>query len=168
MPATTISDESPPQSPYHTTRDIDSDVEADAVETTGVEHDSISESESDAVETTGVEHDRRSDSDESNGDEPTESELYADAEARGRAAAAGHPLPKRGKRTRRDPVYEYIHAMFGDMAPHVLFTLLDDVSVEEHMSLLTAQMSAKAGLKQFGQAVPMPSSRNWSNSSTAR
>ena len=136
-PTTTSGYEPPPQQSPHSGHDADSDVESDSVETTGVEPDDTSVSDDDEDE---------------DDDEPTESDQYADAEARGRAAAAGHPLPKREKRTRHDPVYEYIHVMFGNMAPNVLLTLLDDVSMEDHMSLLTAQMSAKAGLKQFGQA----------------
>ena len=42
--------------------------------------------------------------------------------------------------------------MFGDMDPETMFTFLTRDGLAAMLSFLTTQMSAKQGLKQFGQA----------------
>ena len=120
-------------------------------ETTGV--DAPQEPNHDG--TTGVDpppnaYDEDSDDDgySSSDDETTESERFGEAEALGRAAAAGEPLPRRTRVPNKDNIYDYLHNMFGVADPHAVLTLLNDDAI----NLLTAQMSAKAGLKQFGEA----------------
>ena len=104
-------------------------------------------------------HDQSSDSQPTSTDQPeqsdddtTESQKYAHAEARGRAAATGDALPKRVRIPRQDEAYEYTHNIFGNMSPAIVLTLLAEDPSDEDISMLTAQMSAKAGLKQFGEA----------------
>ena len=124
-------------------------------ETTGVE----ASQEANDDGTTGVDppldsYDDDSDDDgySLSDDETTESERFGEAEAPGRAAAAGEPLPRRTRVPNRDSIYDYIHNMFGAVDPDVVLTLLTDDPNDDAINLLTAQMSAKAGLKQFGEA----------------
>ena len=136
----------------------DATSEDHSIEMTGVDMSMTDEDSN--IETTGVEsvnhdHDAESDDDESDDesdDDTTDSQKYAQAEARGRAAATGHPLPRRTRIPRRDDIYEYTHGIFGDMSPAILLTLLAEDPNDEDINMLTAQMSAKAGLKQFGEA----------------
>ncbi|KAG7348138.1 reverse transcriptase RNA-dependent DNA polymerase [Nitzschia inconspicua] len=134
-------------------------------ENTGVEDTRSSENtgveETRSIEDTGVE-DTRSVDDESSGVDDKPSNMCDEirsAEEAGRIAAINdEQLPKRMRKpynkhmNMMNMVADYIHTTFEDMEPEVIFTLLAGKGMQSQLTLLTTQMSAKAGLKQFGQA----------------
>ncbi|KAG7356172.1 enoyl-CoA hydratase [Nitzschia inconspicua] len=134
-------------------------------ENTGVEDTRSSENtgveETRSIEDTGVE-DTRSVDDESSGVDDKPSNMCDEirsAEEAGRIAAINdEQLPKRMRKpynkhmNMMNMVADYIHTTFEDMEPEVIFTLLAGKDMQSQLTLLTTQMSAKAGLKQFGQA----------------
>ena len=103
------------------------DTGVETVEETGVE---------DPVENTGVDTSR-----------PTASERFLQAEEAGRTAATNNDNNK--PRTRSTAAHEFVHSMFGEMDPKSIMELMKDPV--EMLSFVTAQMTAKAGLKYFGQ-----------------
>ena len=50
----------------------------------------------------------------------------------------------------KDTAHDCVNAMFGDMEPETLLTLVTGEDESDMLSFVTAQMSAKAGIKQFG------------------
>ena len=78
-------------------------------------------------------------------------EQFQQAEDVGRAAAEGGELPKRERRRKVDDVRECVNLMSSEADPDALFTLMMEEDPEEMSTFLTAQMSAKAGLKHFGE-----------------
>jgi Reverse transcriptase (RNA-dependent DNA polymerase) len=79
---------------------------------------------------------------------PTEYDCFVQAEEAGRAAAGSNDNKPR---TRSTAAQEFIHSMFKDMDPNSIFELMSGKDEEEMLSFVTAQMTAKAGLKYFGQ-----------------
>ena len=114
-------------------------------------HDHIEEDGVEA-ENAGVED---PDGSESQSESETESDAFARAEALGRqrAIAGTTEQPTRTNRGKtRDPAFEYLHTLFGSMDPETVFTLLTGRESDHILSFLTEQMSAKKGLRQFGNA----------------
>jgi hypothetical protein len=108
----------------------------ESVENTGVENnDTGSDDNDESVENTGVHR-------------PTEYERFTQAEEAGRTAALNNDSKHR---TRSTAAQEFIHSMFEDMDPNSIFELMSGEDEEEMLSFVTAQMTAKAGLKYFGQ-----------------
>ena len=110
--------------------------------------------EGDAVEAenAGVEDPNGS---ESQSESETESDAFARAEASGRQRALAGTIEQptwtnRGKT--KDPAFEYLHTLFGSTDPETVFTLLTGRESDHILSFLTEQMSAKRGLRQFGNA----------------
>ena len=104
------------------------------------------------VENAGVED---PDGSESQSENETESDAFARAEAAGRewAVAGMTEWPTRtNRRKTKDPVFEYVHTLFRSMDPETVFTLLTGRELDHILSFLTEQMSAKRGLRQFGNA----------------
>ena len=137
------------------TRGVDDPRDADDLETTGVDpSDTDNESlDSHGDDSSDDEYPFDDDEYSSSDEETTELQRFEEAEARGRAAAAGgHAVPRRNRTPNRDDIYDYIHTMFDGVTPDVVLTLLANDPNDDAISLLTAQMSAKAGLKQFGEA----------------
>jgi Reverse transcriptase (RNA-dependent DNA polymerase) len=120
----------------------------ESVENTGVENnDTISDDDDESVENTGV--DNEDVSVENTGvQRPTECDRFAQAEEAGRAAALNNDNKPR---TRSTAAQEFIHNIFDDMDPYSVFELMSGEDEEEMLSFVTAQMTAKAGLKYFGQ-----------------
>ena len=128
-------------------------------ETTGVdEYLSVSEQ---PVENTGVgqvvdlvadiegsQNKKARDSD----DESTEETDYVKAEQMGVESAHNkdRPLPKRVRKKKADEIYEYYNAMFTGIDVDRVFSSYDDEQSSQVFNFLTDQMSAKAGLKEFG------------------
>jgi hypothetical protein len=105
----------------------------ESVENTGVE--TIDDDNNEPVENTGV---RRA----------TEHERFTQAEEAGRIAAFNN---NNKPRTRSTTAQEFVHTMFADMDPKMIFELMSREDEEDMLSFLTAQMTAKARLKYFGQ-----------------
>jgi hypothetical protein len=78
----------------------------------------------------------------------TEYDRFVQAEEAGRAAAGSNDNKPR---TRSTVAQEFIHSMFKDMDPNLIFKLMSGEDKEDMLSFITAQMTAKAGLKYFGQ-----------------
>ena len=110
--------------------------------------------EGDAVEAenAGVED---PDGSESQSESETKSDAFARAEASGRQQAVAG-MTERPTQTNRgktkDPAFEYLHTLFGSTDPETVFTLLTGRKLDHILSFLTEQMSAKRGLRQFGNA----------------
>ena len=134
---------------------MDDPLDADDLGTTGVGPSDTDDESSDSHGDDSSDGEYPFDNDEYSlsDEETTESQRFEEAEARGRAAAAGgHAVPRRNRTPNRDDIYDYIHTMFDGVTPDVVLTLLANDPNDDAISLLTAQMSAKAGLKQFGEA----------------
>jgi Reverse transcriptase (RNA-dependent DNA polymerase) len=89
---------------------------------------------------------------------PTAYEQFKQAEQDGRDAATSHGNNYRTRsatRTEREAelenAAEFVHNMFQTMDPTAIFELMSGNDAQEMLSFLTAQMTAKAGLKYFGQ-----------------
>ena len=121
----------------------DLEVSSQSIETTGVEQDV------DPDETTGVEQDV--DLDDSDYDSTEEAE-YEKAKQLGIESAHDddRPLPKCIRKKKADEIYEYYNAMFAGIDVSHVFSSYDDEHSNQMFSFLTDQMSAKAGLKEFG------------------
>ena len=61
------------------------------------------------------------------------------------------PLPKRTRKKKTDEIYEYYNALFAGINVGHVFLSYDDKHTNQVFSFLTDQMSAKAGLKEFGE-----------------
>jgi hypothetical protein len=118
-----------------------SDNDNESVENTGVETNDDDDNES--VENTGVEN-----VENTGVQRPTEYEWFVQAEEAGRIAASNNDTKPR---TRSTAVQEFIHSMFEDMDPNSIFEPMSGEDKEGMLSFVTAQMTAKAGLKYFGQ-----------------
>jgi hypothetical protein len=127
---------------------LSSDDDDESVENTGVENnDATSDNDNESVENTGVDED--DESVENTGvDRPTEYERFTQAEEAGRTAALNNDNKPR---TRSTAAQEFIHRIFEDMDPNSVFELMSGEDEEEMLSFVTAQMTAKAGLKHFGK-----------------
>ena len=95
------------------------------------------------------------DGSESQSENDTELDAFTRVEASGRerAVAGTTEWPtwtNRGKT--KDPVFEYVHTLFGSMDPETVFTLLTGRESDHILSFLTEQMSVKRGLRQFRNA----------------
>ena len=104
------------------------------------------------VENAGVEDPNGS---ESQSENETELDAFARAEASGRewAVAGTTEWPTRTNRGKtKDPAFEYVHTLFESMDPETVFTLLTGCESDHILLFLTEQMSAKRGLRQFGNA----------------
>ena len=117
-----------------------------ASQTTGVEHDE---------QTTGVEQDHnRDDNSNTTPDyDSTEEADYEKAEQLGIESAHNDnvPLPKRTQKKKADEIYKYYNALFAGIDVGHVFLSYDDEHTNQVFSFLTDQMSAKAGLKEFGE-----------------
>ena len=83
----------------------------------------------------------------------TESDQFRQAEDAGRMAANGAELPKRVSKPNKKEGFAHNCVTFlQDMEPEAAFALLMESDTEDMLSFLMAQMSAKAGLKHFGEA----------------
>jgi len=93
-----------------------------------------------------------SDEDERADNTPTVHDQFQAAEMAGRNAALDPdaPRPTRARKDARDDAYQYLCAMFSSIDVEMAIKLLMDGP--DAVSLLTAQMSAKQGLKHFGRA----------------
>ena len=118
--------------------------------------DNESEEEGSEVTTAGQQGVSDGDSDDEG---LMESEAFERAASRG-ATAANSGVTGRPKCTVRskmmdDDIYEYVnanvHAIFEDMDTELMFTLLSRDDEGDMLSFIMAQMSAKAGIKQFGK-----------------
>ena len=91
---------------------------------------------------------------ESDQEDLTKSHAFREAEDRGCAAAEDdtHQWSRRTHKPQQDPVYEYIDHLFDGMDPEAGFTFLTREDSVTMLTFLTAQMSAKQGLKQFEKA----------------
>ena len=136
-------------------------------ETAGVEHDMSTDEAIDPEvpiepsETTGVgqvvaadetiEMVDNEDTDDSDLDD-TEEAKYKTAEQLGLEAAHDDhgTLPKHVRRKKADEIYEYYNAMFTGIDVDQVFSSHDDEHSHQVFNFLTDQMSAKAGLKEFG------------------
>ena len=136
------------------------DEPGEAHETPGVGDTGYSEpGVHDHIEGDGVEAENAGvedpDGSESQSESETESDAFARAEAseRQQAVAGTTERPTRTNRGKtKDPAFEYLHTLFGSMDPETVFTLLTRRESDHILSFLTEQMSAKKGLRQFGNA----------------
>jgi Reverse transcriptase (RNA-dependent DNA polymerase) len=120
----------------------------ESVENTGVENnDATSDDDGESVKNTGVGDDEIP-VENTGVHQPTEYERFRQAEEAGRTAALNNDNKPR---TRSTAAQEFIHSMFEDMDPSSIFELMSGEDEEEMLSFVTAQMTAKAGLKYFGQ-----------------
>jgi hypothetical protein len=132
---------------------VASDDDNESIENTGVESVALDDSDNESVENTGMESAAMDDDDESikrntGVHRPMEYKRYTQAEEAGRTAA----LKNNNKpRTRSTAAQEFIHSMFEDMDPNSIFELMSGKDEEDMLSFVTAQMTAKARLKYFGQ-----------------
>ena len=136
-------------------------------ESAGVEQDMVADDAIDLVaanessDTTGVEQDVAGDEaiemdvdveiDDSEPDD-TEEAKYKTAEQIGVEAALDDDgsLPKRVRKQKADEIYEYYNAMFTGIDVDRVFSPHGDEHSKQVFNFLTDQMSAKAGLKEFG------------------
>jgi Reverse transcriptase (RNA-dependent DNA polymerase) len=107
---------------------------------------SASENDDESIENTGVEPNESVKNTGVQG--PTEYNRFVQAEEAGRATAGNNDNKPR---TRSTAAQEFIHSMFKDMDPNSIFELMSGENEEEMLSFVTVQMTAKAGLKYFGQ-----------------
>ena len=63
----------------------------------------------------------------------------------------GPPLPKRTCKKKADEMYECYNAMFPGIDIEHVFSTFDDGHSDDMFNFLTEQMSAKAGLREFGE-----------------
>ena len=63
----------------------------------------------------------------------------------------GPPLPKWTCKKKADEMYEYYNEMFTGIDIEHVFSTFDDGHSNDMFNFLTEQMSAKAGLREFGQ-----------------
>ena len=98
-----------------------------------------------------IEMDNEERLDDSNLDTTEEAE-YEMAEQMGIEAAHNDEatLPKRVRKQKADEIYEYYNAMFTGIDVDHIFTEHDGDHTNQVLNFLTDQMSAKAGLKEFG------------------
>ena len=87
-------------------------------------------------------------------DEPeTEAECFKQAkDSSGQRALDnddGHP--QRERQSTSDPAYEYIYAIIDDLDPTDAFALKMTDEMDDNITMITGQMSAKKGLRLFGQ-----------------
>ena len=94
--------------------------------------------------------------------EVTESLASREVEDREHAAAEDDTY-QQPKRTWHDSAYKYVNYLFDGMDPEVVFTFLTGESSAPMLTFLTAQITVKQGLKQFGKAGLMPSCQSWNN-----
>ena len=100
-----------------------------------------------SVENTGV--DETNDMTDNN---TTLSGEFARATSIGQAAAASDSqLPKRTPKPKRSDEFAYATKFLSGESPEMIFTLLMESDHELMYNFLTEQMSAKAGLKKFGE-----------------
>ena len=111
----------------------------------GVEEDKILGVDKEIPETKGT--------DNTSNHLQTEYEWFQAAIEEGRGAAKdGWALTTCTRNQNHEEIYEYIHATLGAIDPEIVLNLLSAEPQEEaRMSFLTAQMSAKAGIKHFRQ-----------------
>ena len=112
-------------------------------EITGVDQDV------DPDETTGVDQDVELDDSDNDGTEEAE---YEKAEQLGIESAHDddRTLPKRIRKKKADEIYEYYNAMVAGINVGHVFSSYDVEHSHQVFNFLTDQMSAKAGLKEFG------------------
>ena len=106
-----------------------------------------------ASQTTGVEQgqDRDDDSNSTPDYDSTEEAEYEKAEQLGIESAHNDdvPVPKCTQKKKADEIYEYYNTLFAGIdVGHVSY---DDEHTNQVFNFLTDQMSAKAGLKKFGE-----------------
>ena len=108
-----------------------------------------------ASQTTGVEQgqDRDDDSNTTPDYDSTEEAEYENAEQLGIESAHNDdvPLPKCTWKKKADEIYEYYNALFAGIDVGHVFLSYDDEHTNQVFNFLTDQMSAKAGLKEFGE-----------------
>ena len=141
------------------TRDELADVEQDMItpseshENTGV--DRYDPPVADTIESTGVgdESSHEIDDESSESVEDTEEVDYQRSERLGIESTQddGLPLPKRIQKKKADEMYEYYNAMFTGIDIEHVLTTFEDGHSNDMFNFLTEQMSAKAGLKEFGE-----------------
>ena len=107
---------------------------ANTVETTGVGEESLDEISDDSSAVV----------------EDTEEADYHRSERLGIESAQddGHPLPKQTRKKKAD---ETIHTMFAGIDIEHVFSMFNDGHSNDMFNFLTEQMSAKAGLKEYGE-----------------
>ena len=83
----------------------------------------------------------------------TEEAEYAKAEQLGMKSAHDDdmPLPKRTRKNKADEIYEYYNTMFTGIDFGHVFSSFNEGHSNQMFNFLTEQMSAKAGLKEFGE-----------------
>ena len=137
---------------------------ADTITSTGMEEDSqdvasqtqgVEQCLDMASQTTGVEQGLNED-DSSNTTleyDSTEEAEYEKAEQLGIQSALDNdvPLPKCTRKKKADEIYEYYNAMFTGIDAGHVFSSSDDEHSNQVFNFLTDQMSAKAGLEEFGE-----------------
>ena len=124
---------------------------ADTVASTGVEedpHDTASQSagvEEDPHDAASIDLSMECDS--------TEEADYERAKQLGIKSAQddGTPLPKQTQKKKPDEMYEYYNAMFTGIDFEHVFSSFDEGDSNDMFNFLTEQMSANAGLKEFGE-----------------
>ena len=118
-------------------------------QTTGVGHgpDMVSE-------TTGVEHSMNDDADNNStmDYDSTKEDEFEKVEQLGIELANDDvPLPRRVRKKKADEIYEYYNALFTGIDAGHVFATYDEEHTNQMFNFLTDQMSAKAGLKAFGE-----------------
>ena len=123
-------------------------------------HLGVNDNESENEGAGGATSGKQGASDDDSDDEGlTESEAFERAASHGATAAdssaTGRPKCKVRSKMKMmdDDIYEYIntnvHAIFEDMDTELMFTLMSGDDVGDMLSFIMAQMSVKAGIKQF-------------------
>ena len=147
---TTGVEDNPPMADTITSTGMEEDGQDVASQTTGVEQGLDV-----ASRTTGVEQGLNEDdsSDMTSDYDSTEEAEYEKAEQLGiqLAHADDMPLPKCTRNKKADEIYEYYNAMCADINIGHVFSSSDDEHSNQVFNFLTDQMSAKAGLKEFGE-----------------
>jgi hypothetical protein len=125
--------------------DVGSDDDDESVDNTGMENnDAGSDDDEESIENTGVGDD--DESVENTGvHQPMEYKRFTQAEEAGRTAALNNDNKPRARST------VALEFMFEDMDPNSIFELMSGEDEEDMLSFVTVQMTAKAGLKYFGQ-----------------
>ena len=157
------------------TTGVDESGENTGVESPDEDHDDESKSDDDADdqsvpgcnENTGVEVETVYDSDYEDDDVDSvysdaeemfpekvpESDRFSEAADRGeRAARNNEDLPKRESKRKNWASGDFVNAIFQEYDEDQLFDMMTSGKLHQTFSFVTAQMSAKAGIKRFGKA----------------
>ena len=104
-------------------------------------------------ENTGVDTPERMETPED--EHPTMSDIFEQAVNAGKVAASQHDSThnlRKDRKSARDPSFQYMITAIQDLEPDAAFALLMGNDSEQVFNFLTEQMSAKKGLKKFGEA----------------